>query len=103
MRKFVCLIGLVFTAVLLHPGHIVGRSFASLSGEVRRFVSVESPVFALTNVRVVDGTGAAARDAQTVIVMDGLIQDVGPTEKVAVPEGAEILNLDGYTLSLIHI
>ena len=98
MRKFVCLIGLVFTAVLLHPGHMVGQSFASLSGEVRRFVSVESPVFALTNVRVVDGTGAAARDAQTVIVMDGLIQDVGPTEKVDVPEGAEILNLDGYTV-----
>ena len=91
MRKLVCLIGLVFTAVLLHPGHMVGQSFASLSGEVRRFVSVDSPVFALTNVRVVDGTGAAARDAQTVIVMDGLIRDVGPTEKVSVPEGAEIV------------
>ena len=64
MRKLVCLIGLVFTAVLLHPSHIVGQSFASLSGEVRRFVSVDSPVFALTNVRVVDGTGAAARPGQ---------------------------------------
>ena len=89
MRKLVSLISLIFAPVLLHPGPVVSQSFASLSAEVRRFVSIDSPVFALTNVRVIDGTGAPARDAQTVIVMDGLIRDVGPTEKVSVPEGAE--------------
>ena len=31
------------------------------SSEVQQFVSVEAPVVAVTHVRVVDGTGAAAR------------------------------------------
>jgi len=36
------------------------------------FISVSAPVFALTHVRVIDGTGAAAVDGQTVVVADGL-------------------------------
>ena len=98
MGKLVSLLGPVLAAVLVHPGPVAGQSSASLSAEVRRFVSVDAPVFALTNVRVVDGTGAPARNAQTVVVVDGRIRDVGPTGSVSVPEGAQILDLQGHTV-----
>jgi hypothetical protein len=37
------------------------------SAEVMEFASVQAAVVALTHLRVVDGTGAAARENQTVI------------------------------------
>lgn len=44
-------------------------SFAQkLSPEVREFVTVDAPTVALTHVRVVDGTGAPAREDQTVVL-----------------------------------
>ena len=62
------------------------------------FVSVNAPVVALTHVRVVDGTGAAARDDQTIIVRDDRIVAVGPAASTAVPAGAQTLNLTGHTV-----
>ena len=49
----------------------------TLSPEVRTFVKVDAPVVALTHVRVIDGTGAAAREDQTVILSKGKIESVG--------------------------
>ena len=37
-------------------------SAQTLSPQVRAFVKVDAPVVALTHVRVIDGTGAAARE-----------------------------------------
>ena len=47
--------------------------------EVGQFIRVQSPVVALTHVRVVDGTGTAAVDDQTVVIIGGKIASVGPT------------------------
>ena len=41
---------------------------ALLPAGVAPFVTVNSPVVALTHVRVVDGTGAAARNDQTIVI-----------------------------------
>ena len=49
----------------------------ALSPEVRQFVTVDAPVLALTNVRVIDGTGAPTRDRQTIIVQGGKIRAEG--------------------------
>ncbi|HEY0931709.1 MAG TPA: hypothetical protein VGE27_17430, partial [Gemmatimonas sp.] len=46
---------------------------APVGPSTRSYVRVDTSVVALTNVRVIDGTGAAARDAQTVIIRDGRI------------------------------
>lgn len=43
----------------------------TLTPEVRQFVTVDAPVVALTHVRVIDGTGAAAREDQTIILNKG--------------------------------
>lgn len=40
----------------------------TLSPDVKQFVKVDAPMIALEHVRVIDGTGAAAKEDQTVIV-----------------------------------
>ena len=52
------------------------------------FVKVQAAVIALAHARVIDGTGAPARDDQTIVIRDGTIAEVGPAASTAVPTGA---------------
>ncbi len=70
----------------------------TLSQEVRNFVKIDAPVVALTDVRVIDGTGAAEREDQTVILSQGRIESVGDASAAKVPENARVLDLDGYSV-----
>jgi enamidase len=65
---------------------------------VRSFVKVDAPIFALTHVRVIDGTGAPAREDQTLVVRDGNIAEVGDAARVKAPEGATVLDLSGKSV-----
>ncbi len=62
------------------------------------YVAVNDPVIALTNARVIDGTGAAAREGQTIVIRDGKITAYGPTASTAVPAGAAVRDLTGKTV-----
>src|SRR5215831_13981931 len=61
----------------------------------QQFIRVEAPLIALTHVRVIDGTGAAASDDQTIVISDGKISAVG--SNVTIPANAKVLDLTGYT------
>jgi imidazolonepropionase-like amidohydrolase len=65
---------------------------------VAAFVSVNEPVFVLDHVRVVDGTGAPAREDQTIVVANGKVQFVGPSASAVIPIGAKRMELAGYTV-----
>lgn len=65
---------------------------------IREFVAVDAPVVALTNARVIDGTGAPAREGQTLILRDGLIAAVGASATTTVPDGARVLDLAGKSV-----
>ncbi len=67
-------------------------------GGAKEFVKVAGPVVALTHVRVVDGTGAAPADDQTIVIRDDRIAWVGPSAKAEIPAGATILALAGHTV-----
>lgn len=69
----------------------------TLAPEVKQFVEVNAPLVALTHVRVVDGTGAPAREDQTVILANGKITAVGDAS-TAVPPNAQVRDLHGYTV-----
>ncbi len=69
----------------------------TLTPDVRQFVRVDAPVVALTHVRVIDGTGAAPRDDQTVLVAKGKIAALGPAG-LPVPADAQVLDLHGYSV-----
>src|SRR5438309_1492686 len=84
--------------VLLLLGVFISGSAQSPSPERQQFIRVEAPVIALAHVRVIDGTGAAPRDDQTIIISGGKIQSVGPGTNAKVPSNAQILDLKGYTV-----
>jgi imidazolonepropionase-like amidohydrolase len=70
----------------------------ALGPAVRPFVAVDTAVLALTHVRVIDGTGAPPRDDQTVVIRDGRIATMGPTDAVAVPADARVMDLRGKSV-----
>jgi imidazolonepropionase-like amidohydrolase len=69
-----------------------------LAPEVRAFVKEDAPVIALTHARVIDGTGAAPRADQTLVIRDGKIAALGDAASTKIPEGAKILDLSGRTV-----
>jgi cytosine/adenosine deaminase-related metal-dependent hydrolase len=66
--------------------------------DMAEVVSVDAPVFVLNHVRVIDGTGAAAKDDQSVVIANGKIQSIGPAGSVQVPQGAQQFDKTGYTI-----
>jgi imidazolonepropionase-like amidohydrolase len=72
--------------------------FAQQQSERQQFIRVEAPAIALKNVRVIDGTGAAALEDQTIVIIDGKIQSVAPSSTASVPANAQVLDLKGYTV-----
>ena len=66
----------------------------TLSPGVREYVKVDAPVVALTHVRVIDGTGAPAKEDQAVVLAAGKILSIGGP----VPADAQILDLTGHTV-----
>ena len=90
-------VALVVLSVLA-ADDVAAQSFDRLSPGVRGAVAVQEPIVALTNVRVIDGTGAAPRENQTVVIENGRIRSVGPAGSTQVPAGARTLDLAGHTV-----
>ncbi|MEO6443683.1 MAG: amidohydrolase family protein [Gemmatimonadaceae bacterium] len=82
---------------LLLPAPAIAQRPA-LSPAVRPYVRVDTSLLALTNARVIDGTGAAARERQTLVIRDGIIAAAGPEGAVSVPPGALVMDLAGKTV-----
>ncbi len=74
------------------------QSADQLSSFTKRFVSVPEPVVALRNVTIIDGTGAAPRSGQTIVIADGRIAAVGAYGSVRIPAGAREMDLAGHTV-----
>jgi len=70
----------------------------TLSPDVRKVVTVNAPVVALTHVRVIDGTGVSAREDQTVVLSKGKIESVGDAASANVSKDAQVLDLHGYSV-----
>ena len=62
------------------------------------FVKIDAPVVVLTHARVIDGTGAPARENQTLIIRDGNIASVGEASAIQLPAGATVIDLSGRTV-----
>lgn len=55
------------------------------------------PVIALTNVRVIDGTGAPAREDQTILIEAGVIKAIGNAFDILVPANTQVVDLNDHT------
>jgi imidazolonepropionase-like amidohydrolase len=98
MRREFAGVGAAALTVWIAASTAQERSPQAVSNAVKPYVKVAAPVVALTNVRVIDGTGAPAREQQTLLIKDGTIADVGGAANVSVPAGATVLDLAGKTV-----
>ena len=93
MRK-ILFAGLLSLAV---AAPATAQTAAELNPNLREaYVEVADPVVALVNVRVVDGTGAAPRTGQTIVIRDGRIEYVGGSPNI--PSDARTIDLAGHTV-----
>jgi enamidase len=63
-----------------------------------QFIVARDSVIALTNARVIDGTGAAPLENQTIVIRAGRIAALGPSTSTPVPTGAAVRDLTGKTV-----
>jgi imidazolonepropionase-like amidohydrolase len=85
-------------SLLLLPPLACCQAKPQLSPAVSAFIKEDSPLLALAHVRVVDGTGAAARADQTLVMADGKIVALGDSASTKIPETAKVLDLSGRTI-----
>jgi imidazolonepropionase-like amidohydrolase len=90
------LLGIVLVATLM--ASLQAQQRPTLSPLTKSFVSVDSTVVALEHVRVIDGTGAAPKADQTILIENGVIRGIGPSSAVSVPAGAHVLELTGRSV-----
>jgi len=83
----------LFLLAALAPGRA-----QQFTPQVQEFIKVSAPSVALTDAKVMDGTGRPAQLHQTVLLQGGRIVQVGPLKKVKVPAGAQVINCAGKTL-----
>ena len=89
MRRYVLL------AVLLVA---VAGAQTQAPSDVTPFISINAPVVVLNHVRMIDGTGAPPKENQTITIVGGKIQAVGPFGTVEIPANAQQMDRTGYTV-----
>jgi len=74
-------------------------SFAQeFSPQVKAFIVVDTNSIAITNVTLIDGTGGEVKEGQTIILNNGIVQDVGNAVSVVLPINSLIINGTGKTV-----
>jgi imidazolonepropionase-like amidohydrolase len=88
MRRLIAALFLVCCAVLCfaQPG----------PPPIKDFIRVPAGVIALEHVRVIDGTGAAAKTDQTIVISGDKITAIGPSSSAQIPSGANRMDFTGY-------
>ena len=61
-------------------------------------VMASAQTFVVQHARLIDGNGAAAIDDSALVVEGGRITYAGPFAGAAIPEGAQLLNMQGKTI-----
>src|SRR5437879_5201226 len=76
----------------------VTQAQTKLSPAVRDFVKFDAPIVVFIHARVIDGTGAAPLEDQTLIIEGGKVKAMGKTGSVEVPHDAKVLDLAGNSV-----
>lgn len=90
---------LCFVSLMLLAGSAPGQPPSKLSPAVREFVKIDAPIVVLNHVRVIDGTGAAPRTDQAIVIQDGKIVTIGDSAAVKTPDQAKVVDLSGYSVT----
>lgn len=69
-----------------------------LTPGVKPFIAVDDPRIAIEHVRIIDGTGAAPLEDQTIVMDHGVIQAIGRANQLQIPEGTKRLDRTNHTV-----
>ena len=69
-----------------------------ISDYTQSFISIDSPRIALSNVKIIDGTGNPSRNSQTVLIENGIIVDIGDSKDIEITNGFHEMDLSGRTI-----
>ena len=94
MARLICLLILSFCFSLVG----LAQERASLDDRFAEYVAYDEPVIAIVDVRIIDGTGAAPVEGQTILIVGDSIAAIGNTGEVTVPENAATIDLEGHTV-----
>ena len=83
---------------LLALGAFAASSPAAELSDSASYLSVRAPSVVLRHVSIIDGTGAAARTDQTLIIDQGRIAALGPASSTTIPPGALVRDYPGYAV-----
>jgi imidazolonepropionase-like amidohydrolase len=85
--------------LLATPAFGYGAGFgAAQGGGQQDFVAVQGDEILITDVKVIDGTGAAPRENQTVLLRAGRIAEIGAAGSVRAAADAAVVDGSGHTL-----
>lgn len=85
-------------AALTLASSVAAQAPAAFSPQVRQFISVDDSIVVLTNVTVIDGTGAAPKAGQMIVVRGGRIAAVGAAATMKPPAGGRLIDLAGHSV-----
>jgi imidazolonepropionase-like amidohydrolase len=74
------------------------QSYAQSSPQIKKFISVQADTIALVNVKIVDGNGGSSRQDQTLLIIKGIITELGNSTNIKVPSNAKIIDCTGKTI-----
>ena len=85
-------------AAILAIGSVYSVQAQQFSRTVAPYIKVQDEVIAITNVKLIDGTGGPVKNNQTVVFTNGKITAVGSSNTTNVPDGATIIDGTGKTV-----
>jgi imidazolonepropionase-like amidohydrolase len=95
----VIVLAMMLALIAPHAGAIAAPGGASAQGAGQdRFIVAAGDEIVITNVKIIDGTGAAPREGQSVLVRDGRIAEIGAAGSVRASMDAEVIDGSGRTL-----
>jgi imidazolonepropionase-like amidohydrolase len=86
-----------FLAVLAITCSAIAIAQQPTPAPIQDFIRVPAGTIALEHVRVIDGSGAAAKPDQTILIDGGKIAAIGSSGSTQVPAGANRLDMTGYS------
>jgi len=92
MRK----VSKIALAVLMLP--VAYADAQHFTSSVSKFITDSAKTIAITDVKIIDGTGNASKTHQTIIISSGLIAQTGNVKDITIPKDAKIIKCTGKTI-----
>ena len=70
----------------------------SFTPQVIAFIKVKAGTIAISNVKIIDGSGAPAKEHQTILIQNDLITATGNSKEITIPADAIVIDGTGKTL-----